>query len=92
MAGLGISSFFETTERLSVKELEKLKRHIDHVIEKKRPGDRKVVGALDINDFVSMYPDFVLQPEIGSISDELLSSNPESKNTSSIWLSKTTLI
>ena len=56
------------------------------LLKRKKTGDRQVVGALGINDYASVYLDFILAPEIGSISDELLSSNifnPESKSTSS---------
>ena len=92
MAGISVSSFFDAMEYFTVKELDRIKRHIEHVIEQKKPNDRKVIGALDINNYVSSYPNFINDSEILSISDELQSCKHfklGGNGTQSLWLSDT---
>ena len=40
-----VSSFFEAIEKMSVKELDRIKKHIEDVIEIKKPEDKKLIGT-----------------------------------------------
>ena len=56
---MNVSSFFEAVEKMSVKELDRIKKHIEDAIEIKKTEDKKFIGTLDIDNFVSFYPDFL---------------------------------
>ena len=51
----------------------RIKRHIERVINKKKPEDRKFFGSLDVNDYVSLYPNFLSEKETNNISSDLKS-------------------
>ena len=88
------SEFFHSLDNMSVKELIRIKQHIEKLVEIKTPEDRKFIGALQVNDFVTYCPDFLNEVEIKNISCDLeLSHKFDSggSKTKSMWLSKTSL-
>ena len=94
MAGLNVSEFFDAMDNMSLKELDRIKKHIERVINKKKPADRKFIGSLDVNDYVSLYPNFLSEKEINNISSDLESFKKfdyRGNTTKSVWLSTTSL-
>ena len=88
------SEFFHSLDNMSVKELIRIKQHIEKLVEIKTPEDRKFIGALQVNDFVTYCPDFLNEVEIKNISCDLESSHKfdsGGSKTKSMWLSKTSL-
>ena len=55
MPCLNASAFLDFVDNLTVKELDRIKKHIEKVIEAKRPNDRKFIGSLSANDYVSYF-------------------------------------
>ena len=68
---MNVSSFFEAVEKMSVKELDRIKKHIEDVIEIKKPEEKKFIGTLDIDNFVSFYPEFLSDEESLNISNDI---------------------
>ena len=89
-----VSAFFDSMNSMSVKELDRIKKHIEKLIESKRTDDRKFIGSLDINDYVSYCPNYLSEIDVSEIHKDLEScqdfANCEN-GTKSMWLSTTGL-
>ena len=64
-----------------------IKKHIERVIYKKEPDDRKVIGSLDVNDYVVLY---ILISSVNRKSITFLVTF-RGNDTKSIWQSTTSL-
>ena len=93
MPCLNASAFLDFVDNLTVKELDRIKKHIEKVIEAKRPNDRKFIGSLSANDYVSYFPNYLNDDDISRITCDLHSCNKfvnsGNANTKSMWLSTT---
>ena len=95
MTFMNTSAFFDFVDNMSVKELDRIKKHIEKVIEAKKPSDRKFIGSLNIDDFVSYSPNYLNEDDISRITHELYACdkfvNSDNATTKSMWLSTTAL-
>ena len=87
--------FLLDIEKLSVKQLQYAKKHIEQLIIDRLPEDRKFISCLDINDFVDYHPNFiddyansVLLKEIQSVKKFNITDDG-SNNVKTLWLSRT---
>ena len=89
-----VSLFFDSLNAMSVKELDRIRKHVEKVIDSKKSEDRKHIGSLNVNDFVSYHPNYLKECDISRISSDLNSCGNFShcaKATKSMWLSTTNL-
>ena len=90
-----IVDLFSFLEELPVKRLQYINTHIEKIIKDKTPADRLAVCNLNVNDYVSYDNDFVSENDAQPIIESLKSHpkfrvSPESSNTKTLWLSRTT--
>ena len=95
--GLHLTStldFFNSLNSLSVKELSRIGKHIDKLIELKSSDDRNYISSLNVDDFVSDSTEFLCKNEIENILSDLNCTDKFDStvtNSKSLWLSTTSL-
>ena len=89
-----VSDMLKAFDVMSVKELNRIKKHVEKVIARKSPEDRKFIGSLDVNKFVNFFPNYLDNSEINGINSDLQKCgkfNDCNSGTKSMWLSNTLL-